>query len=314
MTAVERQPMIAVANLCRTYGDLHAVRDVTFAVGRGEVVGFLGPNGAGKTTTMRILAGSLGATSGQALIGGLDVTRHPREVKRRLGYLPEHPPLYATMTVGDYLAFAARIKGVQEVAPAVARALTLTGLEGQAGRLLAHLSKGYQQRVGLAQALVHDPDVLVLDEPTSGLDPAQRKEIRDLIRELAAGERTVILSTHVLPEVEQICQRVIILAAGRIVAEDRIDALAGRSRRIRLQVERPGAALEAALRAVPGVLGLDGGPDGTYEVDADGDARAALASAAAPFGLLELSGRERLEDAFLRLTGAGGSNGGEVRA
>jgi ABC-2 type transport system ATP-binding protein len=300
--------MIAVENLCRSFGDVHAVRDVSFGVARGEVVGFLGPNGAGKTTTMRILAGSLGASSGRVLIGGLDVALHPREVKRRLGYLPEHPPLYATMTVADYLRFAARIKGVADVGPAVARAVGLTGLSGMEGRLLAHLSKGYQQRVGLAQALVHDPEVLVLDEPTSGLDPAQRREIRELIRDLAAGERTVILSTHVLPEVEQICQRVVILADGRIVAEDRIEALAGRSRRVRLQVERPGEALEAALRAVPGVRALTPGPDGTYDLDAEGDPRADLATAAAPFGLLELQGRERLEDAFLRLTGAAGEH------
>jgi ABC-2 type transport system ATP-binding protein len=253
---------------------------------------------------MRILAGSLGASEGRALVGGRDVATEPRAVKRMLGYLPEHPPLYPTMTVSDYLSFAARIKGVDEVGPAVTRVLGMTGLESVSGRLLAHLSKGFQQRVGLAQALVHDPRVLVLDEPTSGLDPAQRRDIRELIQALAAGDRTVILSTHVLPEVEQICQRVIIIAEGRIVAQDRIDALAGRRRTVRLQVAEPGPGAEAALRAVPGVLEVRVEADGVYELLAEGDPRAEVARAAAPFALLELSGRERLEDAFLRLTGA----------
>ncbi|MFH1465934.1 MAG: ABC transporter ATP-binding protein [Pseudomonadota bacterium] len=294
--------MIQVEHLTRRFGDLYAVRDVSFHVARGEVVGFLGPNGAGKTTTMRILAGSLGASGGHARIGGHDVATEPRAVKRTLGYLPEHPPLYPTMTVSSYLTFAARIKGAEDPPAAVTRALGLTGLEGVSGRLLAHLSKGYQQRVGLAQALVHDPQVLVLDEPTSGLDPAQRKDIRDLIRELAAGDRTVILSTHVLPEVERLCQRVIIIAQGRIVAQDRMDALAGHRRQVRLQVGRPGEALEAALAAVPGVIEVQARPEGVYELLAEGDPRADVAQAAAPFGLLELLGRERLEDTFLRLT------------
>ena len=294
--------MIKVEDLSRRYGEHLAVRDVNFEVARGEVVGFLGPNGAGKTTTMRILAGSLGATSGRALVDGLDVAEHPRKVKRRLGYLPEHPPVYTNMTVGDYLRFAASIKGVDEPAAAVATTLTQVGLEGMEGRILAHLSKGFQQRVGLAQALVHDPDVLVLDEPTSGLDPAQRKEIRDLIRALADGERTVILSTHVLPEVEDICERVIIIEQGRIVAEDTIDALASLQRRIRLQVGRPDPALEQAIREIPGVKQVEALTGGRYVIDADGDLRAAVARIAAPADLLELQGREKLEDAYLRLT------------
>ncbi len=297
--------MITVENLSRRYGDHEAVRGVSFEVARGEVVGFLGPNGAGKTTTMRVLAGSLGATAGRALIGGLDVALEPKAVKRRLGYLPEHPPLYANMTVQGYLRFVARIKGAAELTVATDRAIERAGLQGVQGRLVGHLSKGFQQRVGLAQALVHDPDVLVLDEPTSGLDPAQRKEIRDLIRELAAGERTVILSTHVLPEVEQICERVIIIDEGRIVAEDSIEALADELRRIRLRVGKPHEDLEAALRAIGGVHGLETMAPGRYELATHGDVRAAVARAAAPFDLLELQGRERLEDSYLRLTGRG---------
>ncbi len=295
--------MIKVENLSRRYGDQLAVRDLSFEVARGEVVGFLGPNGAGKTTTMRILAGSLGATAGRAQVGGVDVSVDPRRVKRRLGYLPEHPPLYASMTVGDYLRFAARIKGAPDPRAATVRAVGMVGLVGLEGRMIAHLSKGYRQRVGLAQALVHDPDVLVLDEPTSGLDPAQRKEIRDLIQELAAGDRTVILSTHVLPEVESLCERAIIIDQGRIVAEDRLDALASDRRLIRLQVARPDPELLRALGAIPGVDAASDHGGGHYELDTAGDVRAAVARTAAPWDLLELQGRERLEDAYLRLTG-----------
>ncbi|NOY27371.1 MAG: ABC transporter ATP-binding protein [Oligoflexia bacterium] len=166
--------MIQVDALDKSYGTFHAVQQVSFRVNRGEVVGFLGPNGAGKTTTMRILSGCIGATAGRALIDGLDVLEDPRGVKRRVGYLPELPPVYPTMTVQDYVAFAATIKGVDDVATAVTRAIGMVGLETVAHRVIDHLSKGYRQRVGLAQALVHDPDVLILDEPTSGLDPAQR--------------------------------------------------------------------------------------------------------------------------------------------
>lgn len=297
--------MIEVQNLSRRYGEHLAVRGVSFEVARGEVVGFLGPNGAGKTTTMRILAGSLGATGGRALVGGLDVAEYPRRVKRRLGYLPEHPPVYGNMTVGAYLRFAASIKGVRDPADAAQRTLERVGLAGMQGRVVSHLSKGYQQRVGLAQALVHDPEVLVLDEPTSGLDPAQRKEIRDLIRAQADGDRTVILSTHVLPEVEQLCERVIIIEQGRIVAEDRIEALAALNRLIRLQVARPDHELERALAALPGVERVHARGEGRYELNASEDVRAAVARAAAPWDLLELHGRERLEDTYLRLTGSG---------
>ncbi len=294
--------MISVENLSRRYGDLLAVRDLSFRVERGEVLGFLGPNGAGKTTTMRILAGSLGATEGRVMVDGLDVSQHPREVKRRLGYLPEVPPLYGNMSVRGYLRFAARIKGVERPDPAAAACMRRVGLEGMEGRLVAHLSKGFQQRVGLAQALVHDPDVLVLDEPTSGLDPAQRKEIRDLLRELAAGDRTVLLSTHVLPEVEDLCQRVIIIDQGRIVAEDHIEALAGVQRVVRLRVGRPEQTLTAALQGLEGVCGVTPMGEGRFDLATTADVRAQVARVAVDFDLLELSGRERLEDSYLRLT------------
>jgi ABC-2 type transport system ATP-binding protein len=210
-----------VRNLTKRYGDIVAVRDVSFSAAQGQILGFLGPNGAGKTTTMRILTGFLPATSGTAKVAGFDVFTESAEVRRRIGYLPESPPLYADMTTGSYLRFVARIKGMPkaEVEDAIERVVKLCGLETVRDRLLGHLSKGFRQRVGLAQALIHDPPVLVLDEPTIGLDPRQIIEIRSLIRELA-GQRTVILSTHILPEVSQICEKVVIINEGKVVLEE----------------------------------------------------------------------------------------------
>ncbi len=296
--------MIEVERLTKRYGSTVAIQDVSFSVQKGEVVGFLGPNGAGKSTTMRIIAGSLGASSGKARVGGHDVSENPRAVQAMLGYSPEVPPVYGNMTVRDYVEFAARIKGVSDVSAAADKALDRVGLRQVAGRVVENLSKGYRQRVGLAQALVHEPAVLVLDEPTSGLDPAQRVEIRDLIAELAAGDRTVVLSTHVLAEIEAICSRVVIINRGQIVAQDEIGKLAGAVGVIRLELARPGEAAIAALKAVPGVIAVE--VDGTkLIVRADGDAREAVAAAAVPFGLHDMIGRERLEDIYLRLTATG---------
>ena len=294
--------VIQVENLTRRYGSVQAIQDVSFEVRKGEVVGFLGPNGAGKTTTMRIVTGCIGATSGRALVGGHDVLEHPRLVKQKIGYLPENPPLYGTMPVRDYVAFAARIKGVDKAEDAADRAIDLVGLKDVRHRVIDHLSKGYRQRVGLAQALVHEPEVLILDEPTSGLDPAQRVEIRELLARLAEGERTVILSTHVLPEVEAICDRVIIITRGRVVAEGAIDDLAATDRRARLRLARPSEDAIAALKRVSGVTGVEDAGHGLYRVSTTSDVREALAAAAVPFGLLELGGDARLEDIYLRYT------------
>jgi ABC-2 type transport system ATP-binding protein len=294
--------MIEVEKLTKQYGQSRGIRDVSFRVEQGEVVGLLGPNGAGKSTTMRILCGCIGATSGRAMVGGTDVLENPAAVKRRIGYLPEVPPLYGNMVVADYVAFAARIKGVDDVAGATNRAIDRVGLGAARGRIIDHLSKGYRQRVGLAHALVHDPEVLVLDEPTSGLDPAQRVEIRELLRELAAGDRTVILSTHVLSEIEAICKRVVIINEGRVVAQDTIENLGAAASRTRLRVERPGPAVEAALLAVAGVAGVEALDSGVYRVAGPADLRAQLASAAVGFGLMELGAEDRLEDIYLRLT------------
>ena len=215
--------MIEVAKLTKRYGDLAAVDDVSFTAPAGQILGFLGPNGAGKTTTMRIITGFLPATSGTVRVEGFDVFAQSSEVRRRIGYLPESPPLYTDMTVAGYLRFVAKLKGMARgaLAGALDRVLETCGLTGVRDRLLGHLSKGFRQRVGLAQALIHDPPVLVLDEPTIGLDPKQIIEIRSLIKTLG-GKRTVVLSTHILPEVSQVCDKVVIINDGRIVVEDQL--------------------------------------------------------------------------------------------
>ncbi len=218
--------MIEAVSLTKAYGPRIALDDVSFTVGKGEIVGFLGPNGAGKTTTMRILTGFLPATRGDARVAGFDVFESPMEVKRRVGYLPESPPLYPELTVGDYLTFIAELRGFTGRArhQRAGTVMERVGLVGWERRILGSLSKGYRQRVGLAQALLHDPPVLILDEPTSGLDPAQLVGIRDLVRSLA-GTHTVILSTHILQEVEALCPRALVIAKGRLVAQGTLDEL-----------------------------------------------------------------------------------------
>jgi ABC-2 type transport system ATP-binding protein len=243
--------MIEVHDLTKRYGDRVAVAGVSFSVERGHVLGFLGPNGAGKTTTMRMLTGFLPPTSGTARVAGFDVFTQSAEVRRRIGYLPENPPLYPDMTVRSYLTFVARLKGVPraQVAAARDRAIERTGLGTVFPRLLSHLSKGYKQRVGLAQAIINDPEVLVLDEPTIGLDPRQIIEIRSLIKDLA-GERTVILSTHILPEVSQVCDKVVIINDGRVACEDTLANLT-----------REGSLEEVFLRFITRDTALTHGPD-----------------------------------------------------
>jgi ABC-2 type transport system ATP-binding protein len=240
--------MIEVRDLTKRYGDLVAVNGVSFTAQKGEILGFLGPNGAGKTTTMRIITGFLPATGGTVKVAGFDIFDDSHEVRKRIGYLPESPPLYNDMTVTTYLEFVGRIKGIARgrLAAATDQVLHTCGLSEVRGRVLGHLSKGFRQRVGLAQALIHEPDVLVLDEPTIGLDPRQIIEIRTLIRQLA-GERTVILSTHILQEVSQLCQKVVIINQGRIVLENRVEDL---TRQLSLE--------EVFLRAISGDVAAEG--------------------------------------------------------
>ena len=307
--------MIEVQHLTKRYGRVTAVDDVSFRVERGEILGFLGPNGAGKTTTMRILTGYMPATEGKAIVAGFDVFDQPVEAKRRTGYLPETPPLYPDMSVLEYLQFVAKVKGVagSERRERIQTVMRRTRIDDMANRLCAKLSKGYKQRVGLAQALIHNPDVLILDEPTAGLDPKQIIETRQLIKELA-GDHTIVLSTHILPEVSQTCQRVVIINKGRVVAVDTPENLTARlrgSETMYVQVDAMGADAASALQRVPGVTRVvaTAGHDGFagYEVESQQghDIRRDLARTvvSSGWGLLELRPlRLSLEDVFLSLT------------
>ncbi|MGB9599138.1 MAG: ABC transporter ATP-binding protein [Myxococcota bacterium] len=225
--------MIEVKGLTKFYKQIRAIEDVTFSVEKGDIVGFLGPNGAGKTTTMKIITGFMPPDSGSAKVAGFDVFESPIEVKKRIGYLPENPPLYNDMTVVDYLKFVASIKGVEskKIKEEVDRVSERCGIGDVQRRLIAHLSKGYRQRVGIAQAILGNPELVIFDEPTIGLDPNQVFEVRTLIKELAK-EKTVILSTHILPEVEMTCRKVIVIHKGHIVATENIEDLLRRRTKI----------------------------------------------------------------------------------
>src|SRR5437867_4282567 len=253
--------MIEVQNLTKHYGPVTAIRDVTFSVAPGEIVGFLGPNGAGKSTTMRILSCFMPASSGTARVAGYDVFRESMEVRRRIGYMPENVPLYPDLRVGAYLDFVAEVKGVPrgERRRRVGEVMERCRIADVENRLIGKLSKGYRQRVGLAQAIINDPHVLILDEPTIGLDPRQITEIRALIKSLA-GEHTVILSTHILPEVSMVCSGVIIINKGSVVAQGPIDTLVEQffpTARVEVEIAAPSpAAVREALRVIPGVVAV----------------------------------------------------------
>jgi ABC-2 type transport system ATP-binding protein len=305
--------VIEVEHLTKRYGPVTAVHDVSFRVNKGEILGFLGPNGAGKTTTMRVLTGYMPATEGRVRVAGHDVFEQAIEAKRRIGYLPETPPLYPDMTVREYLQFVAKIKGVKPAdrKSRVEQVMARTWVSDMANRACGKLSKGYKQRVGLAQALIHNPEVLVLDEPTAGLDPKQIRETRRLIKELA-GDHTIILSTHILPEVSQTCDRVVIINKGRVVAEDTPANLTRRlsgSETIFVQVDAAKAAEAArALGSVPGVVRVAPSEqvEGAFEVESEQgrDVRRELARAIVLGGhdLLELRPLGvSLEEIFLSL-------------
>lgn len=304
--------MINVQNITKRFGPRPAIENVSFTVGEGEILAFLGPNGAGKTTTMRILTCFMPSSEGTVHIAGFDGFEEPLEVKRRVGYLPENPPLYEEFTVSEYLTFVGRIKGLSSdhITKRMTTVIDQVGLGEVRSRVIGHLSRGYRQRVGLAQAILHDPPVLILDEPTVGLDPKQIIEIRHLIQSLT-DSHTIILSTHILPEATAVCQRVIIIHQGQIVAEDTPDQLAARlrqSQKISLTLRNPGPDGEARLRNFPGVVSLiQAGSSKTFLVECElgQDHLEDLAKFVVNegMGLLEMrSVSMSLEDVFLQLT------------
>jgi ABC-2 type transport system ATP-binding protein len=300
--------LVRVEAISRYYGDHCAVHNLSFTVQRGEVLGFLGPNGAGKTTTMQILCGVLAATGGSVSIAGYDIVDQPFPAKRHLGFLPERPPLYREVLVDEYLSYCAALRRLPRTRrrDAVADAKQRCGLQEQGGRLIANLSKGYQQRVGIAQAIIHAPDVVVLDEPTSGLDPNQIVEIRALIRELSR-DRSVILSTHILPEVQSTCDRVLIINHGRLVLDEALNSLRRDQslQYLHIALQHPPAVAELGeLDGVTGVTPLD---TQRFRLSCrrDSNTAAALARTAAQrdWGLYELIPQaDSLEETFLQLT------------
>jgi ABC-2 type transport system ATP-binding protein len=317
--------MIEVERLTKHYGPVTAIRDVSFSVAPGQIVGFLGPNGAGKSTTMRILSCFMPASSGSARVAGHDVFRESLEVRRRIGYLPENVPLYTEMRVGPYLEFVAEVKGVSrsDRRRRVADAMDRCGVADVQNRLIGTLSKGYRQRVGLAQAIVSDPEVLILDEPTIGLDPRQITEIRSLIKSLA-GQHTVILSTHILPEVSMVCSGVIIINKGAVVAQGPIDSLVDQffpTARVEVEIVGPPPAVRDRIRGISGVLSVEdqmvanGAARYVVEAARGRDVRAEIFKLAAQqqWDLLELRRvGMTLEEVFIRIVA--GEEGGEAGA
>ncbi len=308
--------MIEVRNLTKTYGQHHAVDDISFTVEDGEILGFLGPNGAGKTTTMNILTGYISATSGQAIIDGVDILDDPEGVKKKIGYLPEFPPVYNDMTVGEYLDMASKLKKVREAdrKQSVESVMKVVGITDMKDRLIANLSKGYKQRVGLAQALIGDPKILILDEPTVGLDPKQIIEIRNLIKDLGK-KHTIIFSSHVLSEVSAVCERVIIINKGKLVASDTPENLSRQlqgSNRLQIRVAAPEKIAVKIVKDIPGIKNVqyqgereEGTSDIIVETDSDLDVRKTVFNGMARSGypLLMMNPLEMsLEDIFLKLT------------
>jgi ABC-2 type transport system ATP-binding protein len=307
--------MIEANHLSKQFARHDAVRDITFSVARGEVVGFLGPNGAGKTTTLRMLTGYLPPTSGSARVAGYDIFRNSLEARRRIGYMPENVPLYDEMRVREYLKFRAQLKGLSnnDARRRVSAVIDTCGLDGVRRKMIKTLSKGYRQRVGLADALVHDPELLILDEPTNGLDPNQIRQIRELVRQLGQSH-TLLISTHILPEVEMTCNRVIIIDNGKIRAADTPANLIGQMRaagRVQVEIHAQTDVVAAALNRLEGVKKVT--PDAmsgewtsyTVWVDSGTDVREAIAQLAAQYGwpLRSLFRHEAtLEDVFVELT------------
>lgn len=307
-------PIIQVRGVSKIYsGEIEAVSNISFNVRKGQILGFLGPNGAGKTTTMRIITGYMPPTNGEVKVGEYDIFHNPIEARKKIGYLPEHPPLYLDMTTVEYLDFVAVIKGTPSglINERLDYVLERCGLTDAAHRLLGHLSKGYRQRVGLAQALVHDPEILILDEPTIGLDPRQIREIRELILSLK-GNHTIIISTHILPEVSMLCDRAVVIHRGKIVADDTIDNLGkhgSTEQKLLIRLTDPSEDVVQRLSGIDGVMNVEEDDQpGTYVLTVDPETETgpniSLEILSQGWGLAELSHPgESLEEVFVRLTG-----------
>lgn len=300
--------MIEVEGLTKAYGASSGVRDISFNVQKGEIVGFLGPNGAGKTTTMRILTCFMAPTAGTARIAGYDILENSLDVRRNIGYLPENAPLYPELTVRDYLLYVAALRGVPKKQRNIRleAALDAGKLEDRADTLIRKLSKGYRQRVGIAQAVIHDPPVLIMDEPSSGLDPKQRLETRQFIKSLAK-DHTIILSTHILPDVQETCSRVVVIREGRVVAQDTMENLSASTGGVAVKLARPDAVAVDKLKNITGVREVRRLEDKTLSIDVEkeSDPREEISRVCVNegWGLLELSRRgASLEEVFLQLT------------
>ena len=317
--------MIEVRNLTKTYPGAVALDAINFTVAKGEVCGFVGPNGAGKTTTMRILTGFMAPTDGSATVGGHDVVRHSLEVRRRVGYLPESNPLYLEMRVREYLRFRATLKGVERSRreAAVDSAVERCNLGDVSGRIIGHLSKGYRQRIGLADAIVHEPEIVILDEPTIGLDPNQVRDVRKLILDLGREGKTVLLSTHILSEVEKVCGRVIIIVSGRIKGEGTPGEISHKltaTGRVRLDVRGGAAGVRDALLRIRGITGVvevarEGGRNFLIETSEESAVvpEVVRAASAGNWEVLELGPeRKSLEDAFVALTERSAASPGDL--
>jgi len=305
---MSRETMISVDSVYRYYGDHCAVNNVTFTVERGEVLGFLGPNGAGKSTTMQIICGVMTASSGSVRIAGFDIMDNPKAAKTQIGFLPEQPPLYADLTVDEYLRYAAQLRGISRAAAgaAVAESKRRCGLADSGRRLIRNLSKGFQQRVGIAQAIIHTPAVIILDEPTAGLDPIQIHEIRQLIRELGQ-DHSVILSTHILPEVQTVCNRVLIIHEGRLVLDKKLDSLQEAGARQRMHVAFKQPPSREALAAIEGMEEVEPSGARHFRISFQPDSAAldllTQRAASSCWGLYEMIPETgSLEETFMRLT------------
>ncbi len=300
--------LIQVEQLYRYYGEHCAVNDVNFSLERGEILGFLGPNGAGKTTTMQMICGNLAPTAGLIFINGIDILDQPKEAKRELGYLPEVPPVYKELSTYEFLKYCAKLHRLPngKIAKAVDNAMERCGLSEVGSRLIGNLSKGYQQRVGIAQAILHNPAVIILDEPTVGLDPIQIREIRELIRELGK-EHGIILSTHILPEIQEVCTRVQIIHQGRLVLNDSIEGLERNMRALSVLLKTASAPNLVKLYNIKGILSIEDMGENRYRIFHEKDSNPAAAIAeivvSEGLGLLELTPEKRsMEQIFIEIT------------